>query len=176
MLRLSFLILFLILSFTFTSYGQQCGNGVYTLDFVQKDPIKYELYSITPKGMDWRSQEAKDWAKKNLSFFYEETKSMNRLRSVLLDKNKHQKVRDFLKQYKIEDFESFRVSHPKMVKAEGNIQYGVITFNTGEILYEPLIFKLISKKYGEFYLYGNFFGGCSRKEILDLSKNTITPY
>lgn len=172
MLKLSFLIIFSILSFTFASYGQACGRGTYTIIFVQKESIKYELFSVTPKGMNWRSQEAKDWVAKNLSFFYEGMKPTDY--SVLRFKNINEKADGFLKKYDVDNFEPIVSTNPDAVRIEGKSYEGSISFQTHETLSEPLILKLTSKKYGKFYLFGNFLGGCSRSEILDFTRNSRT--
>ena len=180
MLRLSFFIIFSILSFTFASHGQQCGNGTYRLEVVQKVPIKYELYSVTPKGMRSYSQEAKDWAEKNLPFLYEDLslfwrKMHTNTHFVLRDKAKDKKTKKFLKKYKGENFESIVGTNlSEVVKIEGNTFNGFINFRTGETLSQPLLLKFTSKKYGEFYLFGTFFGGCNFSITIDVEKNFFT--
>lgn len=172
MIKLTFLIIFSILSLTFASYGQACGTGTFRIAIVQNDSIKFELFSITPKGMNWYSKEAKDYVAKNLSFFYEGMKTLDY--SVIRIKNINQKAEKFLKKYDVDNFEAIVTTNPSAVKIEGKSYEGVISFQTHETLSEPLILKLSSKKYGKFYLYGAFLGGCNTNVILDLNKNTKT--
>lgn len=172
MLRLSFLIIFSILSLTFASYGQMCGGGTYRIVFVQKEAIKFELFSVTPKGMVWYSQEAKDWVTKNLSFFDEGINQTNYC--VLRDKIKDKKAKEFIEKYKVSNFESIVGITPSETKLEGKSKNGIILFKTWETLFQPLILKISSKKYGDFYLFEDFLGGCRRTLTLDLNKNTKT--
>jgi hypothetical protein len=173
MRKIFFLTVSSIFLLSSVSYSQECGTGTNYVNFIQKESIKYELFSVTPKGMNWYSQEAKDWIQKNLPFFYEriEPNGYSLLKPV---ESKDKRVEQFLKKYKVENFEPIILTNPQLTKAEGNTQNGVISFITGETLSQPLILKLSSKKYGNFYFLGAFLGGCSRSETFDLIKNLRT--
>ena len=159
MLKLSFLIIFSILSFTFATYGQECGGGTHTISFVQKHPIKYELFSITPTYQSYFSKETINFIQK----IFGQDILKNREKGLInIKKNL---AEDFLKDYKAENF-NHSIDSPNL--RIGESPDGQLKFHTGETNDELYLLKIVSKKYGKSYYLDDFLGGCRRFTQIDL--------
>ena len=170
MLRLYLLILFAILSFTFATYGQSCPEAIYTINFVQKEPVKYELFSVVPKGKNYRSEEFQKWLFSEL--FKNEIMELDSF--YLRNKIKNKNAEKFLKNYNAENFEPIRGIQPDQSKIEGKVENGSIKFQTYETNFQLALLRISSEEYGKFYLLGRFLGGCYRTDLIDLKKHKIT--
>lgn len=85
------------------SHGQMCGHGTYTINFLPKGEVAFELFSLIPNNKPYDSQELAAWISKTLPREDSGQESCCYLRQI-----KGKSAEKFLKNYKPENFHEVR--------------------------------------------------------------------
>ncbi len=173
------LIIAFFLFLSATAFGQRCGAGyrtvkIYALNGLEAKNLKYEYFSLTPKGLNFKDKKSIKFIEDTLFPDRENKIYANFYGPEIIENEVAEK---FLKDYKKENFYSIQrdsdiyYQNIKDIKLKGMIENGVIKNFVGETYLYNFLMKISSDNYPSVYVAGTHFGLCSRTENILLKKD-----
>lgn len=172
----SFVFLILLTVFTFsTAKAQVCGGSYLNLELKFEENVKtpekvnYELFYVLPK----LKNASEIWDEKTIEFvskFYYGDSKKEKYQFWKLSESKYkflivspEKAENYLKNYKLEDFEVvyksvYKEDHNKQLK--GEFRFNQLSLLTGEMDITPFLMKISAEGFETLYFLSNFLGGC----------------
>lgn len=162
MLKVLLSIIVAILILASTDLAQACGRGFFLIELNTKEPVRYKLFPVTPKGASyWDSETMKtigEW------FFPNENKERWFWKRPL--KIEAATAERFLDVYSPDNYEPINNN----LKSSGTSTDGTIRMLTAETHSAPFLMKLTSKNFVTDYYIGSFLGGCETLEKINLER------
>lgn len=174
----SFIFLFLLIAFTFsTAKAQYCGGSYLNLELKFAENVKppekvnYELFYVLPKlksVYEVGDQKTIEFVSK---FYYGDSKK-EKYQFWQLHHSDYNFLKvspktagNYIKNYKLEDFEVvykafYQERHYKQLK--GEFSFNRLTLETGETDNTPFLMKISAEGFETLYFLSDFLGGCHR--------------